>query len=153
MNSILKPLVMAFSLCTISVLGAAEDFPLKRVPLLTYVVDYEASWSPDGRHIVLISSRHGGMKVHIMEASDARNGSDMRQITSGEAEDDSPRLVARRPEDRIRFRASGGLSHLRHEPGWDWRTPGNERGRPEHPSHVVCGWLADSLQYHPFRRG
>jgi TolB protein len=81
---------MAFSLCTISVLGATEDFPLKRVPLLTYVVDYEASWSPDGRHIVLISSRHGGMKVHIMEASDAGNGSDMRQITSGEAEDDSP---------------------------------------------------------------
>src|ERR1700733_14525191 len=39
--------------------AAAQEFPLKALPLLTYVVDYEASWSPDGLRIVLISNRHG----------------------------------------------------------------------------------------------
>jgi Tol biopolymer transport system component len=90
MDSTLKPLVAAFSLCILSILGATEDFPLTRVPQLTYVVDYEASWSPDGRQIVLISNRHGGMKVHILAASSDGNGSDMQQITSGPNEDDSP---------------------------------------------------------------
>jgi Tol biopolymer transport system component len=90
MDSILKHLVVAFTLCILSVLGATEDFPLKRVRLLTYVVDYEASWSPDGRQIVLISNRHGGMKVHVLDASSDENGSDMRQITTGPNEDDSP---------------------------------------------------------------
>lgn len=68
----------------------ADDFPLKQVKPLTYVVDYEPFWSPDGRQIVLISSRHGGMKVHVMDASSGGHGSDMRQITFGEAQDDSP---------------------------------------------------------------
>jgi len=90
MGFFLRPLATAFLLCTSSVLGAAEDFPLKRIPLLTYVVDYEAAWSPDGRHIVLISNRHRGMKVHILDTSDPGNGSDMRQITTGPDEDDSP---------------------------------------------------------------
>jgi WD40-like Beta Propeller Repeat len=90
MDSILKHLAVAFTLCILSVLGATEDFPLKRVPLLTYVVDYEASWSPDGRQIVLISNRHGGMKAHVLDASSDGNGSDMRQITTGPNEDDSP---------------------------------------------------------------
>jgi len=67
-----------------------EEFPLKQVPLFTYVVDYEASWSPDGRQIVLISNRHGGMKVHIIDAASDRHGSEMRQITTGPNEDDSP---------------------------------------------------------------
>jgi Tol biopolymer transport system component len=90
MDSILKHLVVAFTLCILSVLGATEDFPLKRVRLLTYVVDYEASWSPDGRQIVLISNRHGGMKAHVLDASSDGIGSDMRQITTGPNEDDSP---------------------------------------------------------------
>jgi TolB protein len=77
-------------LVNVSPLGVAQDVPLKRVPLLTYVVDYEASWSPDGRHIVLISNRHGGMKVHVLDASSEGNGSDMRQVTTGPNEDDSP---------------------------------------------------------------
>ena len=81
---------IALMLCALSVLGAAEDFPLKRVPQLTYLVDYEASWSPDGRSIVLISSRHGGLKVHILDASSDGHGSDMRQITISPNEDDSP---------------------------------------------------------------
>jgi len=59
----MQALALAFLLCAISSFGTADDFPLKRVPVLTYVVDYEASWSPDSRYIVLISSRHGGMKV------------------------------------------------------------------------------------------
>src|ERR1700738_488361 len=68
----------------------AEDLPLKSVKAFTYVVDYEPFWSPDGKQIVLISSRHGGMKVHVMDASSVSHGSDMRQLTTGEAEDDAP---------------------------------------------------------------
>jgi TolB protein len=70
--------------------ATATDFPIKKFGPLTWVVDYEASWSPDSRHIVLISSRHGGMKVHVMNADSAGNGSDMRQLTFGSDEDDSP---------------------------------------------------------------
>ncbi|HUE41798.1 MAG TPA: hypothetical protein VMO75_07705 [Chthoniobacterales bacterium] len=69
---------------------SSEDFPLKQVKPHTYVVDYEGSWSPDGKKIVLISSRHGGMKVHKMDANSPNHGSDMRQLTKGDAEDDSP---------------------------------------------------------------
>jgi hypothetical protein len=58
--------------------------------MLTHVMDYEASWSPDGHYIVLISNRHGGMKVHILDVNGDGNGSDMRQITTGPNEDDSP---------------------------------------------------------------
>src|SRR5438132_6838567 len=67
-----------------------SEFPLKRVKPFTHVVDYEPFWSPDGRQIVLISSRHGGLKVHVIRADDASHGSDMRQLTTGDAEDDSP---------------------------------------------------------------
>src|SRR5579864_2579289 len=86
----MRRLGLAVLLCMISAFAATQEFPLKRVQPLTYVVDYEASWSPDGRQIVLISSRHGGMKVHILEANSDANGSDMRQITTGPNEDDSP---------------------------------------------------------------
>ena len=111
MRSALKPLAVALLLVTVLVLVAADDFPFKRVPLLTYVVDYEASWSPDGRNIVLISSRHGGMKVHILEASGTGNGSEMRQITTGDAEDDSP---AWSPDgQKIAFvSVRSGISHI-----------------------------------------
>jgi TolB protein len=71
-------------------LGQITEFPIKKTRALTWVVDYEACWSPDGRQIVLISSRHGGMKVHVMNADPANNGSDMRQLTLGPDEDDSP---------------------------------------------------------------
>jgi TolB protein len=73
-----------------AVCEASDQFPLQRVKPLTYVVDYEPFWSPDGRQIVLISSRHGGMKVHVMDANDDSHGSTMHQLTTGEAEDDSP---------------------------------------------------------------
>ena len=140
MNSILKPVGMAFSLCALAALGAAQDFPLKRVPLRTYVVDYEASWSPDGRRIVLISSRHGGMKVHILEASDASNGSDMRQITSGDAEDDSP---AWSPDGRkIAFvSVRAGVSHIfvMNPDGTDVRQVTSGAGQNIHPM-----WSPDS---------
>src|SRR5207302_129519 len=71
-------------------LAAADDFPLKKLKLFTYVVDYEPFWSPDGKQIVLISNRNGGMKVHVMDASSVNHGSDMRQLTTGDAEDDTP---------------------------------------------------------------
>src|SRR2546422_8430610 len=67
-----------------------SEFPLKRVKPFTHVVDYEPFWSPDGRQIILISSRHGGLKVHIMDADSIDGGKDMRQLTTGTAEDDSP---------------------------------------------------------------
>jgi TolB protein len=69
---------------------SANAFPLKRLPFLTWVVDYEPGWSPDGRQIVLISNRHGGMKVHVLEATAPDHGANMRQLTFGNAEDDSP---------------------------------------------------------------
>lgn len=81
---------LALVICAGWILSRAQDAPLKQIPPLTYVIDYEASWSPDGRQIVLISSRHGGMKVHIMDAGGAQHGSEMKQITSGPNEDDSP---------------------------------------------------------------
>jgi TolB protein len=68
----------------------ADEFPIKKFSPFTYVVDYEASWSPDSRQIVLVSSRYGGMKVHAMNADSASHGSDMRQLTFGSDEDDSP---------------------------------------------------------------
>src|SRR5260370_4245461 len=70
--------------------AGADDFPIKKFSPFTYVVDYEASWSPASRQIVLVSSRHGGMKVHVMNADNASHGSDMRQLTFGSDEDDSP---------------------------------------------------------------
>jgi TolB protein len=84
-------LLVAALLFSVSVAGlSADDFPLKSVKPLTYVVDYEPFWSPDGHQIVLISSRHGGMRVHVMDATSVNHGSDMRQLTTGDAEDDSP---------------------------------------------------------------
>jgi TolB protein len=85
-----KRLSLPLLLCTITVFAAGQEFPLKKVPLLTHLVDYEAAWSPNGRQIVLISNRHGGMKVHILNASGDADGSEMQQITSGPNEDDSP---------------------------------------------------------------
>jgi len=69
--------------------ATADDSSLKQVKPFTYVVDYEPFWSPDGNQIVLISSRHGGMKVHVMDANSTSHGSDMRQLTTGDAEDAS----------------------------------------------------------------
>jgi Tol biopolymer transport system component len=81
---------MFFLFIAIAIRAAGDDFPLKKLKLLTYVVDYEPFWSPDSQQIVLVSSRHGGMKVHVMKANSDSHGSDMRQVTTGEAEDDSP---------------------------------------------------------------
>jgi TolB protein len=65
-------------------------YPLKRIPFLTYLIDYEPWWSPDGSRIALVSNRHGGLKVHVADASATDHGAGMRQLTFGDAEDDSP---------------------------------------------------------------
>ena len=72
--------------------AAPAPVPLKRLPFLTWLVDYEPGWSPDGRQIVLVSNRHGGMKVHVLDlaATGKDHGASMRQLTFGEGEDDSP---------------------------------------------------------------
>jgi hypothetical protein len=57
-----------FALVIIGSVGA-DDFPIKKFSSFTWVVDYEPFWSPDSRQIVLVSSRHGGMKVHVMQAA------------------------------------------------------------------------------------
>jgi TolB protein len=110
-HSVWKVASIAFVLCIAPIFVTAMDFPLKRMPLFTHVVDYEASWSPDSQRIVLISDRHGGMHVHIMAAGDTSSGSDMKQVTSGVAEDDSP---AWSPDGRkIAFvSVRAGMSHI-----------------------------------------
>jgi TolB protein len=70
--------------------ATGDDFPLKQIKTFTYVVDCEPFWSPDGHQIVLISSRHGGMKVHVIDSNSVNHGSDMRQLTTGAEEDDAP---------------------------------------------------------------
>ena len=127
-------------LCVNSVPAMADDFPLKRLKPLTYVVDYEPFWSPDGRQIVLISNRHGGMKVHIMDANSGAHGSDMRQLTSGEAEDDSP---AWSPDGKkIAFvSVRGGVSQIfvMNADGSDIRQVTSDTSENIHPT-----WSADS---------
>src|SRR2546428_10834568 len=70
--------------------GNPTEFPLKRLKPFTHVVDYEPFCSPDGQQILLISSRHGGLKVHIMDTDSTDGGKDMQQLTTGTTEDDSP---------------------------------------------------------------
>jgi TolB protein len=60
-----------------------------KVEHLTWVVDSEPWWSPDGAHVVLISSRHGGMNVHVLPVAGGDNGAAMVQLTH-DVEDDSP---------------------------------------------------------------
>ena len=71
-------------------IAQADEFPLTTLGLFTWTVDTEASWSPDGKQIVLISSRHGGMKVHTMDVETKAHGNEMRRLTDSDAEDDSP---------------------------------------------------------------
>ncbi|MFI5071274.1 MAG: TolB family protein [Terriglobales bacterium] len=137
MRTIPKLVAIVFLLYGVLVPATGEDFPLKRVPQFTYLVDYEASWSPDGRQIVLISNRHGGMKVHILDARSEGGGSDMWQITSGQNEDDSP---AWSPDGRqIAFvSVNGDISDIfvMNADGSDVRQV--TRAGSEHPSHVVA---------------
>lgn len=83
------PFALAGLIFTVAI-ASADDFPIKRFRSATWVVDYEPAWSPDGTKIALISSRHGGMHVHVFALSEKSNGSEMRQLTSGPDEDDAP---------------------------------------------------------------
>jgi Tol biopolymer transport system component len=140
MLSFMKRLMVAVAICATWSITSAQDFPLKRLPLLTYVIDYEASWSPDGKKIVLISSRHGGLKVHVLDAAGDGDGSTMQQLTSGADEDDSPVWS---PDGRkIAFvSVRGGISHIfvMNANGSDIRQLTSGIGQNIHPA-----WSADS---------
>ncbi len=64
--------------------------PVDKLTMVTWTVDAEPWWSPDGKHIVLVSSRHGGMKIHVIDADGSDHGNAMTQLTFGAAEDDTP---------------------------------------------------------------
>src|SRR5436305_1074072 len=83
-------LFVCIALLLLAAAAHADDFPIKEFHSFTWVVDAEPFWSPDGKQIVLVSSRHGGKKVHVLDVASANHGSDMRQLTTGSAEDDSP---------------------------------------------------------------
>lgn len=142
MTSSMKWLTIAVVVCAAWSLTTAQDFPLKRLPLLTYVIDYEASWSPDGKKIVLISSRHGGLKVHVLDAADGGDGSSMKQITSGGDEDDAP---AWSPDGRrITFvSVHEGASHIfvMNSDGTEIRQLTSGPGQNIHPM-----WTADGFR-------
>ena len=76
-----------------SLQGAPQrpTYPIKVWDPLTYVIDYEPYWSPTGREIALISSRHGGLKLHILSLDHNDDGGyKMKQLTFGDTEEDSP---------------------------------------------------------------
>jgi TolB protein len=118
----------------------ADDFPIKKFSPFTWVVDYEASWSPDSRQIVLISSRHGGMKVHVMNADSTSHGGDMRQLTFGSDEDDSP---AWSPDGKkivfVSIRAGVSQIFVMNADGTNVRQLTNGNAENIHPT-----WAADS---------
>ena len=95
MVALIARLVFIFNTLFLLLLGGtgirADEFPLKQVKLFTWVVDYEPFRSPDGKQIVLISSRHGGMKVHVMDASRSNNGSECGKLLSAKQ-----RMIRRR---------------------------------------------------------
>ncbi len=64
------------------------------------------AWSPDGDKIAFVSRRDGDAEIYVMNA----DGSGQRRLTRTGARQ-RPRLVARRPEDRLREQLAG----LRHE--------------------------------------
>lgn len=129
-------------LCLKTITARADDFPLKQIKLFTWVVDYEPFWSPDGRQIALISSRHGGMKVHVMDASSASHGTDMRQLTTGDAEDDAP---AWSPDGKkiafISVRSNVSQLWLMNADGTDQRQLTNGSAENIHPE-----WSPDSTK-------
>lgn len=136
-------LTIAILVCSTVSLTTAQDFPLKKIKPFTYLVDYEASWSPDGKKIVLISSRHGGLKVHVLNADDGGNGSNMQQITTGPDEDDSP--VWSPDARKIAFVSiHNGASHifLMNSDGSDIHQLTNGAGQNIHPAWSPDGsWI------------
>ena len=105
--------------------------PLKAADEPAVTNDYSPMWSPDGTQIVVASTRSGNAQIHILSA----DGSWVRQLTSGEAENSDPSwspdgssiaFTSTRDgnnEVYVMDADGGNQRNLSDHPAWDGDTP------------------------------
>ncbi len=71
-------------------------------------VNYQASWSPDGKQIVFDSTRDGNWEIYVMES----DGSNVKRLTQHEAVDARPDWSS--DGTKIAFHSRGRVDHGDH---------------------------------------